>query len=625
MIDKNTLIYDLETATFGKKPDGSKDKLRVFGCYSFKTNKYYCLYNEEDILNAIKNHKYLVGFNNKQYDNTVLKHNGFENIVKENKYGDCLIKGKINIDLQEIILKRAGAMKTKKGKLEDLLLRYSLDFITKLLDIVDENEGKKELDYNLLNPEVEYWTSENKKIIEEYTKRDLEVTKKLYEWLENYFECFKDFLHQKDVDNKQYLTCAISVFTYKAICKKLGVEEEYTKNPSEDFGGGYVGYPAGDYFEGYIFCLDFNSLYPHVFSQCNLFTPASRGWTGNGVFKVKGCYNDKNMGRIEQLLMEFYKMRNEFKKNKDPREYSVKIIINTSYGLTGNPTFKHLFNPIGASDCTRIGRQWTILARKMFREAGFKIIYTDTDSVYIKIKPEQKQHMLEIKNKIIKIIKDNVPFPQNTFDLGIDDEITHMWFFKGQGEKEDNLDDDFYSDNDDFLNKPLGLMKKNYIYIAKVFNEKGEWVDSKVVYKNLGVKKKSTSTITRYIFREILIPKIKEEKKVKWPKKYFEDLIKDLLKKDLYLIATRYKVNSAETYKKPSQIQAQIARAYGKGLHFLIKNKKIGIGIGNKYCTVEEFKDNNLTIDDIDLSGIWSELGYFIEKKEEKGLDNWGL
>ena len=42
MIHNETLIYDIETLTFGK-PNSSKDKLRIFGCYSYKTGKvtYY--------------------------------------------------------------------------------------------------------------------------------------------------------------------------------------------------------------------------------------------------------------------------------------------------------------------------------------------------------------------------------------------------------------------------------------------------------------------------------------------------------------------------------------------------------------------------------------------------------
>lgn len=614
-MENKILIYDIETKTYGR-PNPTKDKIVVFGCYSYITNKYYYLTNLEDIKTIIEKHKFLVGFNNIQYDNMVIYNNGLKDIININKYGDARVKYKINIDLMQIIKQRASAMKIKEGMLGDLLMSYSLDYITKLLGLVDDNSGKiKDFDYDILNKES--LNDEDKKYIIDYLKRDLDVTKKLYEWLENYFEGFKYFVNEKDIENKNYLTSSISVFTYKAICKELGIEEEYDNNiEHESYGGGYVSYPAGEEFEGDIYALDYNSLYPHIFAQCNLFSPSNEGWNGNNFFKVKGIYNDKILGEIEKLLMKFYKLRLEYKKNKDPREYSVKIIINTSYGIVGNPSFKHLYNPVGASDCTRLGRQWTLLARRLFREAGFEILYTDTDSVYIKIKPDEKQKMLEVKNNIIKTIKDNIPFPCDTFDMGIDDEISHMWFFKGKGDMKEESNEDFTYDDDDFVNKHLGLMKKNYIYLTK---------DGRVVYKNLGVKKKSTSQLTRHIFREILIPKIKEDKVVKWERSFFEQIIKKLLEDDLYLAATRYKVNEFSTYKNPSQLQAQIAKQYGSGVHNLIKNKKIGVGIGSRYCSVDEFKQNGLKIEDIDLSNVWSELGYFIKEEKEISLEDWGL
>ena len=36
---EGVLVLDIETQTFGK-PDANKDKLKIFGCYSYKTNKY---------------------------------------------------------------------------------------------------------------------------------------------------------------------------------------------------------------------------------------------------------------------------------------------------------------------------------------------------------------------------------------------------------------------------------------------------------------------------------------------------------------------------------------------------------------------------------------------------------
>ena len=87
------------------------------------------------------------------------------------------------------------------------------------------------------------------------------------------------------------------------------------------------------------------------------------------------------------------------------------------------------------------------------------MIYTDTDSVYIVDPFKDREKMLKVKDKIIQDIKKDLPFPQDTFDMGIDDEIKYMFFFKGK-QIEDKASD-VEMDEDDVKNKPLGLMKKN--------------------------------------------------------------------------------------------------------------------------------------------------------------------
>lgn len=613
MNEEKILIYDIETSTPSGSPDASTDVLRYFGAYSYVHKKFYYLTDVRFIREIIKDHDVLVGFNTMQYDNQVLYNNGLEDLIQKN--GDnYTFNFKVNIDMYDVFKKRAVIMKIKSGMLGDLLMSYSLDYISKTIGIVDSESGKqKDFDYSILNKES--YTEEDKQTIIKYLKRDLEVTKKMYDWLEDYFKSFKDFLVEKDIETKKYLTCSTAVFAYKAICKATGILEEYTSSENlehADFGGGYVSYPAGEEFSGEIYCLDYNSLYPSIMHQCNIYSIAKPGnnyWNGNGVFQVTGKYNADTQGKVEKLLKDFYEKRLEFKKNKDAREYSVKIIINTTYGILGNEVFKNLSNTTSASDVTLLGRQWVKLARNTFRENGYTIIYTDTDSVYLLDPFSDKDRLLSVKNKIIDTIKANVPFPYEKFDMGIDDEISHIWFFKGKGVVD--KDTDIEMDEDDIINKPKNLMKKNYIYLTK---------SGDIKVKNLGVRKKSSSALTIKIFWDYLVPKIKEEKKVIFPKSWFVQIISELLANDLGLAAKRFKVLKPESYKLDSQLQSQIARAYGPGIHFLIPNKKLGVGIGKKYCTISEFNNAGLKQSDIDLAPVWKELDYFIENKRQKTI-----
>jgi len=162
-IHKETLVYDLETAGVGSKPNPEKDRLRVFGCYSYLTEKYYVITNKDQMRKLIEKHKYIVGFNTMQFDNCIMYNNGFFDMLRGNDYGDYRFKGKIDIDLLQIIKTRVGIIKIKKGFLNNILMDFKLDSITRVLDLVDDSNAKDTLDYNILKKE--HWTPEEANFI----------------------------------------------------------------------------------------------------------------------------------------------------------------------------------------------------------------------------------------------------------------------------------------------------------------------------------------------------------------------------------------------------------------------------------------------------------------------------
>jgi hypothetical protein len=404
-ISSDVLIMDIETETFGL-PDPEKDRLKFFGCYSYKTKKFYMITNKNDIQRVIKAHKYLVGFNNKKYDDIILAREGLD------------LNYKITVDLMEIFKKRASSMKIKKGMLGDLLMSYSLDFITKTLDLVDDG-GKLQIDFNIFKKNE--WTIQELGLIKVYLERDIEITKKLYEWCEEYFESFKGYLLEEDVRKKVYLTSSTASFTYKVMCKELGLKPEFAnvdEDNSEMYEGGYVAYPAGEKFEDDISMWDYSSLYPSIFIQCNLFSynckccTQEEKWHGKGFFKVEGYYCSKKQGRVEELYKKLFLLKKEYTRTKNPLAYSTKLLLNSGYGVTANPCFKNLYNKVGASDCCAIGRQMILYTRKRFREEGYKNLMSDTDSVVVK-HPEGKttNDAGELGKKIVLELQEYVPFP----------------------------------------------------------------------------------------------------------------------------------------------------------------------------------------------------------------------
>jgi hypothetical protein len=189
------------------------------------------------------------------------------------------------------------------------------------------------------------------------------------------------------------------------------------------------------------------------------------------------------------------------------------------------------------------------------------------------------------------------------FEMKLEYEIKYMYFFRGKNKEED--DDISEMDEDDFINRSKNLLKKNYIVVTN---------DDKLIIKNLGIRKKSNSELSKKIFWEHFVPQMKKGKH-KFAKTYIRNLILELLEKNMSLIQIRYEVGPYSQYaeKSPNSIHAQISQRYGSGVHFLIPNNRIGVGKDKKYCTMDEFKQNNLRFDNIDLDNVWNELGYFVQ------------
>jgi DNA polymerase elongation subunit (family B) len=563
------LIYDIETETVGSEINPNVDILKFFGAYEYEDKKYHFYsYKEKDkIKELFKKHRIITNFNGQEFDDIILKRSG-------------LMNNHINIDLYKILKKRGQFLKISGRS-------FSLKNIAKELNLTELKE--ENFDYDLLNKNE--WTDEELKEIKKYTLQDIKVTKELLDKVYKFFEPFKDFVSDWDRVNLSWLTCSMAVYSYKVICNYADIKEEYDRENynKEKYKGAFVIIPTVNEEHNDIYCFDFNSLYPHNNIQGNLFShnckccSEKEKWKGNELFKVEGQYCSKKQGKIEQTLLFLYKLRQKYKKEKDPREYALKIVLNSFYGASANPIFKNIYNKTTASDCTLIGRSCLEIARDMFDKAGYKIIYGDTDSIYLKDEFKNKDRILKIKNNIVDKIKENLPFPSDTFDMGIDEEIKHIWFFNKK--------------------------KKNYMYVTN---------DGKLKIKGLPMIKRDSSRIGYYIFNKYL-----RSEALKGNVKFKYDYIKELVKKEfdnnINLFLREFRIKTGNFYNNKTSIQYQIFKKYGKGTHKLISNQKIGVGKGIKYCSIDEFKNNDLTFNDLNLKKMWRELIIFIEDKENIG------
>jgi DNA polymerase elongation subunit (family B) len=404
------------------------------------------------------------------------------------------------------------------------------------------------------------------------------------------FTPFADFLNAKDVSRYKHITSSSGSYAYKVICNMAGLEEiynDYNIEEDEKFKGASVIEPTVESATGLVVDLDFASLYPSTFIQFNLYShdctccTEEEKFAGNAVFKVRGKYCAKEQGVIENVIKRLYQMRKEFKKNKDNREYVVKIIINVMYGISGNRAFANLYKLDTASDCTGLGQQQIKYARKRLEQGGYKLLYSDTDSAFVLVPTDKTINDLKVfARQICEEIKSNVPFPWEEFDFKIDATIKYICFFKGKGDS---------------------LNMKNYLFVD---------TDNNLQVTGLQVIKKNCSKLSVEIFEKELKHQIIANLDCKFDKTYIVGLIKEYLTKDISLAAVAFNVK--KDYKSKTSIQNQIYEMFGEGEHLLIKNYKVGTGKSIKYCKIEEAV--KLKLSDLDIDIFMSELGPFIKK-----------
>jgi DNA polymerase elongation subunit (family B) len=571
MENNSVLIYDIET-------DGlnvNTAKCKWFGAYSYQTKEYYMLpFTEMDwIKRLISQHNVLIGFNNVAFDNPIL----------ENQH-NISFEYKNVIDLIEVCRKRLVSMGIKTPN-------YKLKTIVQTLGL--NKDGKGDIDYKIFQKDD--WTQEERNEIKIYLKQDIIITMSLFEWFRKQFEPIKKFLSDEDKFKFIDVKSSLASLSFRVVCNLAGLKCEF-KGKDEiieraTFSGGHHIEPRWDRAKGNIVSIDFVSAYPHALMMGNLFSHSIEGWNGNSYFNLQGTYNNKEFGKVESALRQIFLERIEAKRNGDKeKNLSYKIIINSLYGLTGNTSFKTLYNHITASDCTSMVRTWMKKLSKILEENGFQVLYGFTDNIMVKI-PEtsSKEKLMYIVDKYIKEVKSNVPFPQDTFEMEIDKEMKFIWF----------------------------VAKNCYLWVD---------LEDKVGYRST-LLNKNTPEIIMNMFRDYMSKKIVRDLDVDFTKEELIEELKRLLENNLELSAEKYNCKDYDSYKSKTALECQISEKYGEGRHLLIPNSKnIGVGrakstkkkVGVRYCSIQDFKDNNLTINDIYMDQLLKHVKSFIKKEIKK-------
>jgi DNA polymerase elongation subunit (family B) len=341
---------------------------------------------------------------------------------------------------------------------------------------------------------------------------------------------------------------------------------------------------------------DYKSLYPSMMIGGNLFSPDPSGWRGQGVYPssyindtdgIIGTYSKKR-GVIEKVILDLYEERMRTPKS-DPKNLAIKILINCCYGLLGSPKFKSIYNRTTAADVTAMARRSIKFARTFLEERNYEIAYIDTDSLFIVDRSNDIKRLEDCIKYINETQKKdfNIPFPHH--GLVMEAVIKRMYFFR--------------DDNGKFI-------KKHYLYVKD---------NDEVVIKGINIKRGNTSRISKLFFEEVIKTKILKNKYAPYEPEVLLKELKQFVKGREELLQKRFRTKPVSHYKakegeESNALSAQISKKYGAGEHWMIGNKRIGIGKDVRYAPLKELQEKygEKWIDQVRFDIYMKELNEFV-------------
>jgi len=442
----NIIGFDIETTSRGSFPDSKEDPvimLSFYGSNNFKKvitwkkfsnpekhimfvdGEYQLLEEFNNTIKSLRPH-ILVGFNSSEFDLPFLRD-------RMKKYG---IKLALNSDSSDVEVKR-GSSRTF-GTIHIDILQFiirTMDLRTSQLTlnaVAKELIGKSKID-GFQNPRkiTDVWEigiDEELANLSRYNLQDSLLAYEIYkELLPTQLQLVKLLnLPLYDI-NKMNYGMLVEWFLIKnayganQIIPKRPNYAELMKRQAVTYTGGYVISPTPGLYSN-ICVFDFRSLYPSIIASHNI-SPETlnceccKNLKKNNIEELGFWFCDKKQGFISNLIKELIERRGRIKDilNKTSktdksypelkaRQYALKTIANSTYGYMGFPNSKWYCLEC-AKAITALGRKYIQMTIKEFQKAGFKVLYADTDSVFIVLENKSKEEalrFLKIVNSVLR-------------------------------------------------------------------------------------------------------------------------------------------------------------------------------------------------------------------------------
>jgi DNA polymerase-2 len=134
-----------------------------------------------------------------------------------------------------------------------------------------------------------------------------------------------------------------------------------------------------------VWVFDFKSLYPSIIRTFNIDPLAyvANESAERDLIDTPGGAFRREPAILPGILDELFPRREAAKKaGDDVASNAIKILMNSFYGVLGTPACR-FHNPALANAITGQGRELLLWSKQWFEAAGFRVIYGDTDSLFV--------------------------------------------------------------------------------------------------------------------------------------------------------------------------------------------------------------------------------------------------
>jgi DNA polymerase-2 len=134
-----------------------------------------------------------------------------------------------------------------------------------------------------------------------------------------------------------------------------------------------------------VWVFDFKSLYPSIIRTLNIdpLSYVERPAVDEDLIRTAGGAFARAPAILPRLLDELFPRREAAKAAGDGvASNAIKILMNSFYGVLGAPSCR-FYNTALVNAITGTGRELLLWSKAWFEAAGFKVLYGDTDSLFV--------------------------------------------------------------------------------------------------------------------------------------------------------------------------------------------------------------------------------------------------